>query len=61
MTTPLHIREIGAYRHNLCGEEGGPATYPAAATCGMCRAVYADEVAEAEPVERDDARSGGAA
>lgn len=58
MTAPLHIRDHGSARLNLCGEEGGQATYPSAATCGMCRAVYADEVGE-QPVELHD--DGGAA
>lgn len=60
MTAPVHIREIGSARLNLCGEEGGQATFPAAATCGMCRAVYAEEVAEA-PADAHDEDAGGAA
>ena len=42
----LHIRQIGASRHNLCGGEiGGEATHASAATCPRCVAV----LVEAEP------------
>jgi hypothetical protein len=38
----LHIRHIGAYRSNLCGQVDGEATYPSAATCQGCRDALAD-------------------
>lgn len=37
--TVLHIRQIGAYQHNLCGWVGGEATHASAATCVGCQAV----------------------
>lgn len=37
---PVHIRQLGAARHNLCPTPGGPAADPGAATCPECLAVY---------------------
>lgn len=36
----LHIRQIGAYRANLCPVMGGEATWPSNATCEDCKTAH---------------------
>lgn len=44
----LHIRQIGAYRHNLCPVMGGEATWPSNATCEDCKVAFANNQAAGE-------------